>query len=612
MRQLGTSREATQGELSTVGPALPDDSSEIVVYRPLIRDAQARPEWDLDLGSSVVSAQQRQTYFQELDSLELLLRHYEELSQAWEVTVASNYLNAGSLLEATVLLGHHGTMLDHWRAQYEHETQLTRFVDAISRADGTTWVQNSQLVEALVQFAKEFLNVDPNTTLARIQAAQDLLNSSAAVATLANQINGYRRALINDHRLLVEQHVHEHASDCPLCGQSYDTLESLIANVGAQTDYFNQFLDQRAHEANAALDGIRNQFIDPILQRAEQTPKIKGFYLQLKRHETERSKVAEFLAWCTRANVDVANAINREAKELGMGDVRTKTQLIQTNLRAYIETIQTPIAPDDVSKTQFLFQTYFHGDLERLRNIGVNAIQQKRAYINSIYFRASAARFTELQNTRDRLDKEIEEWSERHRRLKKIHDILDEHIRRRWYRIIEDIEIVFYTFFSKITHYHQRGTGMFIVQGGEMPSREESSSSLAEQSQAQSIKFVHNLGSDQDALQYLSSGQLSALVMAFTLALNRVYVTQGPAVLLIDDPVQTMDDINMASFVDLLANDFWDKQIIISTHEDDVSRYLNYKFKRYKRTTDTVSMFGLIGPSDGNGKGDDVNGPRFD
>lgn len=32
-------------------------------------------------------------------------------------------------------------------------------------------------------------------------------------------------------------------------------------------------------------------------------------------------------------------------------------------------------------------------------------------------------------------------------------------------------------------------------------------------------------------------------------------------VLLIDDPVQTMDEINMASFVELLRNEFKDKQI---------------------------------------------------
>lgn len=38
--------------------------------------------------------------------------------------------------------------------------------------------------------------------------------------------------------------------------------------------------------------------------------------------------------------------------------------------------------------------------------------------------------------------------------------------------------------------------------------------------------------------------------------------------LLIDDPLQTMDDLNISSFIELLRNDFKDKQIILSTHEE--------------------------------------------
>ncbi len=36
--------------------------------------------------------------------------------------------------------------------------------------------------------------------------------------------------------------------------------------------------------------------------------------------------------------------------------------------------------------------------------------------------------------------------------------------------------------------------------------------------------------------------------------------------LLIDDPL--LDDLNISSFIELLRNDFKDKQIILSTHEE--------------------------------------------
>lgn len=110
-----------------------------------------------------------------------------------------------------------------------------------------------------------------------------------------------------------------------------------------------------------------------------------------------------------------------------------------------------------------------------------------------------------------------------------------------------------------------------------------------DQGMAKALRFVCNTDSDQDAINYLSSGQLSALVIAFTVALNRVY-NRGLGMLLIDDPVQTMDDINMASLTELLRNDFNGMQIIVSTHEDQASRYFKYKFLKYGLDADRIIM----------------------
>lgn len=69
------------------------------------------------------------------------------------------------------------------------------------------------------------------------------------------------------------------------------------------------------------------------------------------------------------------------------------------------------------------------------------------------------------------------------------------------------------------------------------------------------------------------------------LAMNKLYVGDDDQLgfLLIDDPVQTMDDINMASLVELLRNEFDDKQIILSTHELDKENYILHKFLKYKQ-----------------------------
>ena len=51
--------------------------------------------------------------------------------------------------------------------------------------------------------------------------------------------------------------------------------------------------------------------------------------------------------------------------------------------------------------------------------------------------------------------------------------------------------------------------------------------------------------------------------------------------MLIDDPVQCMDDLNVVSFVELLRTEFPNIQLLISTHENSFAGYIGYKYKKY-------------------------------
>ena len=60
--------------------------------------------------------------------------------------------------------------------------------------------------------------------------------------------------------------------------------------------------------------------------------------------------------------------------------------------------------------------------------------------------------------------------------------------------------------------------------------------------------------------------------------------------ILIDDPIQCMDDINMISFVELLRREFSDCQIILSTHEENFSNFIRYKFKKYGLVAQAITL----------------------
>jgi exonuclease SbcC len=77
----------------------------------------------------------------------------------------------------------------------------------------------------------------------------------------------------------------------------------------------------------------------------------------------------------------------------------------------------------------------------------------------------------------------------------------------------------------------------------------------------------------------LSSWQAEGLALSLMLSNNLSYKTDFKT-LLIDDPIQSLDDLNILSFINLLRYQFSDKQIVISTHDDGFSRFIRYKFWR--------------------------------
>jgi len=61
-------------------------------------------------------------------------------------------------------------------------------------------------------------------------------------------------------------------------------------------------------------------------------------------------------------------------------------------------------------------------------------------------------------------------------------------------------------------------------------------------------------------------------------------------IILIDDPVQTMDELYLYGFIDLLRNEFSNNQIIMSTHEDMMSAFMRYKFKNYNLSEKRINL----------------------
>ena len=92
------------------------------------------------------------------------------------------------------------------------------------------------------------------------------------------------------------------------------------------------------------------------------------------------------------------------------------------------------------------------------------------------------------------------------------------------------------------------------------------------------FQLIHSAKDNHDILYNMSSGQLAAVSLSFLLCMNQVYAQQQSLpVLLIDDPIQIIDDVNMVGLVDILRFEFKDTQIFISTHEQKFEWYLKHE-----------------------------------
>lgn len=84
-------------------------------------------------------------------------------------------------------------------------------------------------------------------------------------------------------------------------------------------------------------------------------------------------------------------------------------------------------------------------------------------------------------------------------------------------------------------------------------------------------------GVSADPLLVFSTSQANIVALSYFLAMSLSMGDEGLPFLLLDDPVQSMDDVNVLGFADLCRHLRRDRQLIVSTHERRLSGLLERK-----------------------------------
>lgn len=358
-------------------------------------------------------------------------------------------------------------------------------------------------------------------------------------------------------------------SSCPYCGYNWNSPSLLEEQYIATQDTLNGIIERNGliytqiiAEIKKLIDIHCLPLITNVLNELKSNPQLKIFMV------FPDSNVWMQAIQCCDAILKriefPVTGINTQTNPESWNDIALS---IMSKIDLLRETIPTEYRLDDEKyKFQSVYSQYFAKN-NYFNSLTEQALDAKYDYIRSEFYLS----FNSARETHKKLLAQKESLEELMHQIKCYHQALNHSISQYQELVIGQIEIPFFLYSSRLLQSYHGGQGVMIKSDG------------------QSIRFVAP-GAEHDVIYTMSSGQLSAVLLAFSLSLSKIYAGDSFQTILIDDPIQCMDDINMISFVELLRREFSSSQIILSTHEDSFSNYIQYKFEKYRLSSQSITL----------------------
>ncbi|MGI2188776.1 AAA family ATPase [Shewanella oncorhynchi] len=348
--------------------------------------------------------------------------------------------------------------------------------------------------------------------------------------------------------------------DCPLCGFDYKESTLLIASIEAKTRQLKQQLDGIGQQINqcyqsieAIISPLKVKYI-PVLEKARN--EYEGpLHTELMMHvhqEKRLSAIGQRLV-----SLDIELPKHYEHRE------EVQAEQVSNVKKSVLQSLEQE--DEIISDQEINFFVSQFTELSKLEKLSEELIEQKQNYIQQQHNFAINDSIIKRKKEVDFCARKVFHLNELNKQLEKVVTQLKHAQTDYMNRTIGQMESLFHIYSGRLLQNYQSGLGVFIDTPDANARRKTSA-----------MNFTTARDSQHDAILSMSSGQISALSLSLFLALNKKYAKT--AFVFIDDPTQCMDEINIASFSDLLRVELRDRQVIISTHEQDISDYLCYRY----------------------------------
>lgn len=523
---------------------------------------------------------------EEVSEIENLIKYFSTL----EIYIKNEEIKGIKSLEDDlkrfIVFANFKDKFDDIKELYEKEKRYRTIKKIIEEQDYEN-LKKQKLKQLFKSFSIEECEKKIEDIYKIIDNIDQYIKESGEMSDVSRLINEARDSLFEEYKKFDD--TTKVNGECPLCGyDKWTSFEKFEEEFKKKKVFFEEFQDEKTKLAKDLIEDLFKAKLKEILEKTNQYLAVeenlvnKEFYLQVSEYYDE-TKYALFLNKIMKLEIyeELLKFANSEQKEV---------EDFESILQKIFEVINSKIImiteEEFIEKKESVFRGFkaYNIALEKIKefNLTDEKVKQKKEWLEFKYYSNEEEKKNNLKKEIDKLEKKKEllnklMTSSTKGITKDLHDKLDNKIKKQWKDVIKQIEIPLYIYSGKILQDTQRGNGIFI----DYDTKKKESP----------LKFLSTLDSDYDATYSMSTGQLSALVVSLTLALNKVYgKNDNGGLLLIDDPMQSMDEMNVTSFIELIRNDFENTQFILSTHESKISRLLHYKYLKYNKQVKPYSV----------------------
>ncbi|MBC2005485.1 AAA family ATPase [Listeria booriae] len=376
--------------------------------------------------------------------------------------------------------------------------------------------------------------------------------------------------LVNQRKSLSEEHKNNGILDqeqCPYCGVEHKNLDEAFE---ALSDKLEKLQENDSTELKKAQTKLESFIYDLLLPEIDKL--LNSEMLNIGNYKKVQSQFQEDIStlltvgekfgidtfiYNKQDKVDFSDAfknfkfkVENQKKSVSKNLSKEEMQVLNRVHKEIYTENKLNITTYDIERKLEYIKNQYDNDLFSQKKISENKIKNMESIFNA-FVKKSDRMASELDELRDKRKKALNKYQS---------------------NFIAEIKIALYVISGRIIQTFPLGIGINM-----------------ETNENQLLFRVEN--KQEDIFNVLSTGQLNGLIISILLAVRKTFFDADALdVILIDDPLQSIDDLSAHSFVDLLGEEFSESQVFLSTHEVDKSSLFSYKYRQLRIAYKRVNM----------------------